>query len=112
MATAYSAADLVVARSGATTVAEISVLAKPSILVPLPSASNNEQYENARMLDESKAAILISNDKIQDSLLNSIIQLIENESELNIMSERIKEFARPNAVNEIAEDILNTITIK
>ena len=112
MATAYSAADLVVARSGATTVAEISVLAKPSILVPLPSASNNEQYENARMLDENKAAILISNDKIQDSLLSTIQQLIENKSELNNMSERIKEFARPNAVNEIAEDILNTITIK
>lgn len=111
MATAYSASDLVVARSGATTVAEVAVLAKPSILVPLPSASNNEQYENARMLDESDAAILISDDKIQDSLLSTIKQLIENETELITMSERIREFARPNAVKEIAEDIMNTMTI-
>jgi UDP-N-acetylglucosamine--N-acetylmuramyl-(pentapeptide) pyrophosphoryl-undecaprenol N-acetylglucosamine transferase len=110
MATAYSASDLVVARSGATTVAEVAVLAKPSILVPLPSASNNEQYENARMLDEGNAAILINDDKIQDSLLSTIQQLIENETELISMSERIKEFARPNAVREIAEDIMNTMT--
>jgi len=77
--------------------------------VPLPSASNNEQYEYARMLDDSKVALLISNDNFQDSLLNSIKQLIENESELNNMSERIKEFARPNAVKEIADVILNTL---
>lgn len=110
MATAYSASDLVVARSGATTVAEIAVLAKPSILVPLPSASNNEQYENARMLDENNAAILIKDDKIQDSLLDVVKQLLDNDNELIAMSERIKEFARPNAVKEIAEDILNTMS--
>lgn len=109
MATAYAASDLVVARSGATTVAEVAVLAKPSILVPLPSASNNEQYENARMLDENKAAILIKDDKIQDSLLDEVKQLLENEEELKEMTERIKAFARPNAVKEIAEDILNTL---
>lgn len=109
MQTAYAAADLVVARSGATTVAEIAVLGKAAILVPLPSAANNEQYENARMLDESKAAILIDNNEIQNSLFNTIKQLLENENELYEMSSKIKEFAKPNAVSDIGEDIIKTI---
>lgn len=109
MDTAYAASDLVVARSGATTVAEISVLAKPSILVPLPSASNNEQYENARMLDESDAAILIIDNEIQNRLYDVVRQLMTKDNELNRMSERIKAFARPNAVKEIAEDIMKTM---
>lgn len=109
MDTAYAASDLVVARSGATTVAEIAVLAKPSILVPLPSASNNEQYENARMLDESDAAILINDNEIQSKLYDVVRQLMTKDDELDRMSERIRTFSRPNAVKEIAEDIMKTI---
>jgi len=109
MDTAYAASDLVLARSGATTVAEIAVLGKPSILVPLPSASNNEQYENARMLDESDAAILINNDDIEDKLFDLIKKLITNDEELRRMSEKVKTFARPDAVREIAEDIMKTM---
>jgi len=109
MDTAYAASDLVVARSGATTVAEIAVLAKPSILVPLPSASNNEQYENARMLDESEAAILIDDSEIGKRLYDVIRQLMTKDDELNRMSDRIRAFARPNAVREIAEDIMKSI---
>lgn len=109
MDTAYAASDLVVARSGATTVAEISVLAKPSILVPLPSAANNEQYENARMLDESDAAILINDNEIQNHFFDVVRQLMTKDDELNRMSEKIKAFARPDAVREIAEDIMKTM---
>lgn len=109
MDTAYSASDLVVARSGATTIAELAVLGKPAILVPLPSASNNEQYENARMLDESKAAILIEDSKIEELLFATINNLISNDFELKEMSSKIKEFGRPDAVSEIAEDIIKTI---
>lgn len=111
MDTAYAASDFVIARSGATTVAEIAVLGKPSILVPLPSASNNEQYENARMLDESNAAVLVNNEDIESKLLELVQKLITNDAELNRMTEKILEFARPNAVKEIAEDILSTFNV-
>jgi UDP-N-acetylglucosamine--N-acetylmuramyl-(pentapeptide) pyrophosphoryl-undecaprenol N-acetylglucosamine transferase len=111
MDTAYSLADLVIARSGATTVAELAVLGKPAILVPLPSASNNEQYENARMLDDSEAALLISDKDIQSSLIGSVSKLIEDSGELEQMSQKIKMFAKPDAASQIAEDIIKTVLI-
>jgi UDP-N-acetylglucosamine--N-acetylmuramyl-(pentapeptide) pyrophosphoryl-undecaprenol N-acetylglucosamine transferase len=58
MATAYAAADLVVSRSGATTVAELAVAAKPSVLVPLASAANNEQSINAEVFKKAGAPLL------------------------------------------------------
>lgn len=109
MDTLYSITDLVVARSGATTVAELATLGKPAILIPLPSASNNEQYENARMLDESEATILIKDSDIQNSFLPSVKELLDNDDRLDAMSQRIKKFAKPNATQEIAEDIYNSV---
>jgi len=109
MGGAYSVADIVIARSGATTVAELSVLGKPSILVPLPSAANNEQYQNARMLDESGAAILLKDSDIEVELMGNIKTLLQKNDVLSEMSDKVQMFAKPNAVSDIAEDIIRTI---
>jgi UDP-N-acetylglucosamine--N-acetylmuramyl-(pentapeptide) pyrophosphoryl-undecaprenol N-acetylglucosamine transferase len=105
MATAYSAADIVVSRSGATTVAELGVVGKPSILVPLPSAANNEQYYNARYFDNNGAAILIDNTEISNKIYETIIQLINNKQKLNNMSVSAKKLGNPNASEKIAKVI-------
>jgi UDP-N-acetylglucosamine--N-acetylmuramyl-(pentapeptide) pyrophosphoryl-undecaprenol N-acetylglucosamine transferase len=109
MASAYSAADLVVSRSGATTVAELSIVGKPSILVPLPSASNNEQFFNAKFLEKNNAAILIPNDKILDELFKNINNLITDKEKLDFMAKSAKNLAKPNACQMIAEEILKKI---
>lgn len=109
MGEAYSISDLVIARSGATTVAELSVLGKPSILVPLPSAANNEQYENARMLDESNAAILLNDSEIETQLMSKLKSTIHDSDILNDMSTKVRMFAKPDAVRDIADDIIRTI---
>lgn len=104
----YAAADLVICRSGATTIAELAIAGKPAVLVPLPSASNNEQYNNAKVLADAAAAEIILNDELQDKLLPTI-ETIFNSNKLQTMTTNIKTFARPNAAKNVAEDILKTI---
>lgn len=109
MASAYSAADLVVSRSGATTAAELCIVGKPSILVPLPSASNNEQYFNAKYLESHNAAILITNNKISEKMYSVVTDLLLAPQKLNQMAVSAKHLAKPNASEIIAKEILNCI---
>lgn len=109
MATPYNAADLVVSRSGATSVSEICLLGKPSILVPLPSASNNEQAENAKALVEKNATIMIDNSEILDRFPIEVGKLLSSESELERMGRVAQSFARPNASMDVAKEILERI---
>ncbi len=109
MASAYEAADLIVARSGATTTAELSVTGKPSILVPLPSASNNEQFLNAKEMEKQGAAILVENNDISDKLFTLIQSLMKNETELQNMSNAALKLGKPLASQHIAEEILKRI---
>ncbi len=104
----YSAADLVVCRSGATTVWEITVAAKPAILVPLPSASNNEQLFNAEILKKNGAAEIILNNQIETKLFE-IIDTIFSDDKLEQMSAAARKLARPNAARDVALEVLKTI---
>ena len=109
MASAYFAADLVVSRSGAATVAELCIVGKPSILVPLPSASNNEQYFNAKYLETHNAAILINNDDISKKMYIAINDLLSDTEKLNQISVSAKKLAKPTANEIIAKEILKYI---
>ena len=60
---AYAAADLVVARSGALTLAELAALGKPSVLIPLPTSAGDHQLENARRMEEAGAAVVVEQGK-------------------------------------------------
>jgi len=102
----YSAADLVVCRSGATTVAEIAALGKPSILVPLPSASNNEQLLNAQMFKNNNAAILIEDNNLNNFLLETIKNIITNDEKLNNLASNAKKLSKENAADIVAEEII------
>lgn len=106
---AYSAADLVISRSGATTVAELTNLGKPSILVPLTSASNNEQYMNAKILADKGATILIEDNNLKIKLFDTIKKLIFDEDKLCNLSDSVKQFALPNAADVVASKILDYI---
>ncbi|MPM71724.1 UDP-N-acetylglucosamine--N-acetylmuramyl-(pentapeptide) pyrophosphoryl-undecaprenol N-acetylglucosamine transferase [bioreactor metagenome] len=109
MASAYSVADLVVSRSGATTVAELTVLGKPAILIPLPSASNNEQFFNAKFLEKNDAAIIINNSDIPEHLLNTIKKIINDSALLQKMSESSNKLGHPDASSLIAQEIVKNI---
>ena len=109
MASVYAASDIVVARSGATTVAELAVTAKPSILVPLPSASNNEQQINAEVFVKAGAALLIDNLSIEREMGDCVIELMDDPERLDSMSRAAATLARKNAAGNAATAILKLI---
>jgi UDP-N-acetylglucosamine--N-acetylmuramyl-(pentapeptide) pyrophosphoryl-undecaprenol N-acetylglucosamine transferase len=104
---AYHAADLVVCRAGASTIAELCNLGKPAILVPYPFATDNHQYFNAKSLADKGAGILIDNKYIaNEDSLEIMLNLLENESELKTISENAKKMGKPHAAENIARRIL------
>jgi UDP-N-acetylglucosamine--N-acetylmuramyl-(pentapeptide) pyrophosphoryl-undecaprenol N-acetylglucosamine transferase len=107
----YSAADLVVSRSGASTVSELTLTGKPSILIPLPSASNNEQYKNAEVMQNLDAAMLINDKNLNAKLINIVNTLIYDKAKLRTMSENAKRLAKPNAADNIAKTIYNMVVV-
>jgi UDP-N-acetylglucosamine--N-acetylmuramyl-(pentapeptide) pyrophosphoryl-undecaprenol N-acetylglucosamine transferase len=102
---AYAAADMVLSRAGALSVSELAVLHKPAILVPYPYAAEDHQTQNARTLSDKNAAILIADDKVSDGLHDVILELAENKSQRESLSQEIGYFAKPNAAKEIVNII-------
>jgi UDP-N-acetylglucosamine--N-acetylmuramyl-(pentapeptide) pyrophosphoryl-undecaprenol N-acetylglucosamine transferase len=100
---AYSACDLVLARAGATTIAEILFLGLPSILVPSPNVAENHQYYNAESLSKIGAAILLEDKMLSEKFLEKIKSLLQDRSNLKEIANLAKQASKPNATAEIAE---------
>lgn len=98
--------DLIVARSGAMTVTEISNLGKPSILVPLPNVSHNHQLYNAKVLENIGAAKIILNDELTGKILNEQIEkIVLDEKEMLHMGEKALSMATSNVEEKIYNEI-------
>jgi len=102
MSAAYSSCDLVLARAGATTIAEVSILGLPVIFVPSTNVAADHQFKNAMALVNSNAAELIEDKNVETDLLDRITKLIHDENRLSKLKKNIAAFARPMAANEIA----------
>lgn len=103
MELAYAIADLVVARAGATTVAELAVCGVPSILVPYPYATGRHQEANARALQHAGAAQVLLDDEIDgEALAAAAASLIDEPARLARMSESALTWARPDAAASLA----------
>jgi UDP-N-acetylglucosamine--N-acetylmuramyl-(pentapeptide) pyrophosphoryl-undecaprenol N-acetylglucosamine transferase len=104
MATYYQLSDLVVCRSGASTVAELAVCGKAAVLIPYPYAAHNHQLINAQKLVELGAARMIQDEELNGpSLAQTILQLYEHPEERNRMEEEIRQVGRPRAAEEIVD---------
>ncbi len=109
MQEAYQNADFIIARAGASTLAELACLAKPSILIPFPYAAHNHQFYNAKTLESRKACILLeekelfANDKIlnKEKLLEKILLLANNLEERNTLARNIRTLAKADAVEKM-----------
>lgn len=102
---AYAVSNLVVCRSGATTIAELTRLGKPAILVPYPHATANHQTDNAKALTNFSAAVMLNDNEVSDKLLQTVLSLFDD-SRLKEMSERSKQLGKPDAGKIIAERVL------
>jgi UDP-N-acetylglucosamine--N-acetylmuramyl-(pentapeptide) pyrophosphoryl-undecaprenol N-acetylglucosamine transferase len=103
---AYAAADLVVSRSGAMSVTEISVASKPSVLVPYPLAAEDHQTANARTLSDRGAAILVPDGQASSRLISEVVGLASDERRRHDMGIRAGSGAIRDADRRIAEWVL------
>jgi UDP-N-acetylglucosamine--N-acetylmuramyl-(pentapeptide) pyrophosphoryl-undecaprenol N-acetylglucosamine transferase len=103
MPAAFARADLLVCRSGASTVAEITAAGKPAIFVPFPRAADDHQRVNAEALAQSGAAVVVEESKLEGVwLAETIAALIGDAQRLRSMSEAARELSHPNAARDIA----------
>ncbi len=107
----YAAADLVVSRAGALAVSELCLVKKPSIFVPLPSAAEDHQTKNAKVLTTLSAAKLIKDSEVREQLGQTVLELINNEEELNRLSKNISPLGYHDAADIIANEAIQ-LTIK
>jgi UDP-N-acetylglucosamine--N-acetylmuramyl-(pentapeptide) pyrophosphoryl-undecaprenol N-acetylglucosamine transferase len=111
MQAAYSSADIVISRAGASAICEIANLGLPTILVPSPNVTANHQYHNAKALADKNAAILIEDNEFSNKIIEVISNLKDNKKQLELLSNNIKQFGKPEATNIIAKSILKIINI-
>lgn len=103
----------IISRSGATTIAEITVLGIPSILIPSPNVTEDHQTKNAMSLVNNQAAILLKEDDLNgESLLKQIDYLMNNQAVRETMGERALELGEPYATDQLIQVMLDEIKQK
>lgn len=102
---AYALADVVVSRAGASSISELALLGKASILVPSPNVSEDHQTKNARALETEGAAVMVA-DANTTTLIDEAQRILADESRRTALGENIKRFARPDAAADIAKEVI------
>ncbi len=106
MASAYSAADLVISRAGAGSISEFCLLQKPVILVPSPNVAEDHQTKNALALVNKNAALYVKDIEAKELLLDKAIEAVEQPQLLNNLSKNIAELAFTDSANVIAKEVI------
>jgi UDP-N-acetylglucosamine--N-acetylmuramyl-(pentapeptide) pyrophosphoryl-undecaprenol N-acetylglucosamine transferase len=107
MGEAYSAADLIIARAGATTIAEAAYLGLPVIFIPSPNVTDDHQYKNAKSLADRGAALVIRDNEADEKLLPLVLETIYDKNKLETLSTNIKNFAGIDAAKKISGEIID-----
>lgn len=108
MPAAYAAADVVVCRAGAITLAELAVVQKPAVLIPYPFAAGDHQMKNARFVESRGAAIVLpQREDLALKLQETVMQLMEDDQKRQKMQQAWKPLAHPDAADKIARVILD-----
>ena len=103
-------ADLVVARSGAMTITELSLVEKPAIFIPLPSRSANRQIDNAKVLEKIGAAKIITNDEVSSDNLSAMLdEMMKDTNILKEMGKKASQIAMYNVEDKIYNEIKSIV---
>lgn len=104
---AYAAADLVVSRAGASSISEICLLGKPSILVPSPNVAEDHQTHNAMALVRKDAAVMVKDAEAGEKLICSLLSTINNDEQLVKLHENVLTLAQKDSARRIAEMVMD-----
>lgn len=109
---AYAVANSVIARAGALTIAELCTAQKPVIFVPSPNVTADHQTKNVLPLIENQAALMIKEHEVSQKLVQAALQLVQSEAQQNILTHRIKAWAKPNATAAIVTEIEHLVNAR
>ncbi|WP_433178375.1 UDP-N-acetylglucosamine--N-acetylmuramyl-(pentapeptide) pyrophosphoryl-undecaprenol N-acetylglucosamine transferase [Actinoallomurus sp. CA-150999] len=103
-------ADVVISRSGAGTIAEVTALGKASVLIPLASSAGDEQAHNARHLEEVGAAVALVGEPTPEDLGAAMEPLLTDPARRTTMAQRAREMGRPDAADRLVDVLLSVVT--
>lgn len=109
MASAYSAADLVVSRAGAGSISELELLGKPCILVPSPNVAEDHQTKNAMALVDADAAVMVRDADARENLTGEILRIMKDSSLLERLGKNITRLALPESDEKIVDEVVRII---
>jgi len=114
MEAAYRRASLVVSRAGATTLAELAVVGRPSILIPYPFAIDDHQRKNSMELERAGAAVVVSDHSATSERLSPILRelLIDDDAKLEVMGRAAATLGRPDATERVVDDLEELIGVR
>jgi len=102
---AYSAADIIISRAGASTISELCIIGKPVIFVPSPNVAEDHQTKNAQALTNINAAVMIKDNEAREKLIPEAISLLSDNNKQKELSLNIKKLELPDASDIIAEEV-------
>jgi UDP-N-acetylglucosamine--N-acetylmuramyl-(pentapeptide) pyrophosphoryl-undecaprenol N-acetylglucosamine transferase len=105
---AYRAADLVICRAGASSLAELARLGKPAVLVPWSGAMANHQERNARAFEQDGSAVVLTDREVANKLPETVIGLLNDSERLHAMAEAMKQRDNPDAARQVAQWLITT----
>ncbi len=106
---AYAIADVVVSRAGATSISELCVVEKPCILVPSPNVSEDHQTKNAMAMMNNNAALLVKDFEARAILVNTLVDLLKDESKMQELKRNISTLGKPDAAEQIAKEVIKLV---
>ena len=106
---AYRAADLVVCRAGASSLAELAQLGKPAVLIPWSSAMDNHQEYNARAFERDGAAIVLTDMEVKNKLADTILTLLNDPNKLRSMAEAMHRRDHPEAATVVTQWLMSNM---
>ncbi|MEL1245734.1 undecaprenyldiphospho-muramoylpentapeptide beta-N-acetylglucosaminyltransferase [Flavobacterium sp. DGU11] len=106
---AYAAADIVVSRSGASSVSELCIVGKPVIFIPSPNVAEDHQTKNAQSIVDKEGAVMLKEIQLDTQFQPVFEGLLKNEEKRQRLGENIKKLAKVNATNDIVEEVIKLI---
>lgn len=106
---AYAVADLVISRAGASSISELCLLGKPSILVPSPNVAEDHQTHNAMALARKDAALLVKDAEAEKDLIPTAIDLIFDDKKLEEISINVSALAERDSARRIADEVMKLV---
>ena len=103
---AYAVADVVLSRAGALSVSELCLVGRPAVLVPFPAATEDHQTKNAMALVNRNAALLVRDQDARTTLVQTVLDLLDNLDKQRQLRMEIKTLAKPTAAHDIAGEVI------